>query len=153
MFVSITSTREVLAGPDAEINCPACGEMNVPAHTRQQTERFYLYGLVLVQRVTATIVTCGACGLELKSKVGIDQIDQYTARDLDLYLARNVSFVVKFIALASLLLFWAPIVGLVLAVIGLVSSSDGWTRTVSWVSLFLSGLLTALFVALLAIGP
>jgi predicted RNA-binding Zn-ribbon protein involved in translation (DUF1610 family) len=66
MFVSITSTREVLAGPDAEINCPACGEMNVPAPTRQQTERFYLYGLVLVQRVTATIVTCGACGVEIE---------------------------------------------------------------------------------------
>jgi transcription elongation factor Elf1 len=155
MFISITTTTEHRSGPEVEINCPGCGGFDVLAGTRQQTQRLHLYGLIPIQRVTTTIVTCGACGLELQSRIGVDQIAEYSARDLDLLLTRKVSFVVKFLALASLLLFWAPIVGLTLSVIALACSfrKGGWTKTMSFVSVLLSGLVTTAFVAMLVLAP
>jgi hypothetical protein len=68
--------------------------------------------------------------------------------------AHEVSFVFKFLAVVSLLLFFAPIVGLVLASVTVLGTfkSRTWPRTVGFLSLILSSLVSGAFVILQILG-
>jgi hypothetical protein len=76
----------------------------------------------------------------------------HSAAELSPYLSYEVSLVVKFLAIASILLFVAPIVGLVLAILTVLLSlkSGGWPRTLGVVALVLSGIVTMAFILILA---
>lgn len=101
-----------------------------------------------------TFVECSACRAKLRSSIDLDELGEYPHEDLDPFLSQDVSFVVKFLALASLVLCIAPIVGAVLALsaVWLTLKSTGWTRAVSRVALVLSTIVTSLFVLALLLG-
>jgi hypothetical protein len=73
---------------------------------------------------------------------------------LDNSSAPHGTFVTRFLALLSVVLCWAPFVGLVLAIPAVVLNrrARGWPRIVSWVGLALSAVVTALLVVILALG-
>jgi len=63
-----------------------------------------------------------------------------------------VPLVSRFLAFASVLLFWAPVVGFVLALSAVIANrkNSGWLKTTSWIGLILSLLVLILFGVALA---
>jgi hypothetical protein len=155
MDVLITTRSQKIPGPELEINCPKCGASRTSAASYEQRDALSLFFIIPLFTVTNTFVKCAACGAKLTSRLSIDELQPHSAAEVSPYLSHEVSFVVKFLAIASILLFIAPIVGLVLAVLTVILSlrSGGWPRTLGIVALVLSGFVTiSLFVLLAAAG-
>ena len=144
MDVLITTKTQTIAGPTVSINCPLCKAASVPAESFEQIERLELFFVIPLFRLRNTFVRCTACGRQLIATVTTEEIANYSAEALSHYLVGRVSLVGKFLALASVVLCWVPIVGLVLGIVGILVNlrTVGWPRTLSWIGTGLSALLT-----------
>jgi hypothetical protein len=149
MSILITSSSTKTPGPTLSINCPACQSTAVPADSMQQVDRLDLFYLLPFFQLRNTFVTCSACKKQLISSIGINEMADLNAADLSDHLVNHVSFINKFVAILSLLLFWIPIVGVGLGLLAIALNwkTTGWTKTVSFVGAGLAALvLTVLFV-------
>ncbi len=146
MGVLVTTQSSETPGPEIEINCPHCRRESVAADTFERHERLGLF-FVPLYNVRNTFVQCSACSRRLLVRVPASELASYEPQQLDRILVKRASFLVKFFALAGLLLFWAPMIGLVLAVVGLLGSarSGGWPKKVSIAATILAALVTVVF--------
>lgn len=125
------------------INCPSCGQANVPAeiieHVENVTEAFVLK----MASHTTWWVVCGGCKARLYSKLPAAELKQRTPDQLVGIVAPRVSLIHQFFAVASVVLAIAPFVGICMGLIAYFVNrkSPGWTRIVSKAGLWLTGLL------------
>jgi hypothetical protein len=104
-------------------------------------------GLIPVVKTRTTFVKCGGCKAKLTSRLGIEDLERCKHADVSQFLSDQVSFVFKFLAIFSLLLFMLPIFGLVLALATVMGTfrSRTWPRRLGVVSLVLSSIINAVF--------
>lgn len=154
MDVLIVAKSRKEPGAVIEIDCPRCGAAGVAAAPYRQVDDLCAFYFLPLFTLRNTFVECTACRTKLRSSVDLDELSQYPHDELNQFLAHEISFVVKFLALASLLLCLAPFIGLALAVITvlLTLKTPGWPRMLGRISLAVSGLLTLAFVVLLSMG-
>lgn len=125
------------------INCPSCGQTNVPAeiidHVENVTEAF----IVKLAKHTTWWVVCSGCKARLYSKLSGAELQQRTPDQIVGFVAPRVSLIHQLIAVASVVLAIAPFLGLCMALIAYFVNrkSAGWTRTVSKVGLWPTGFL------------
>lgn len=155
MSILLTTKTQQIPGPTVDINCPHCAASSVASASHEQVDRLGLFYIIPLFGLRNTFIRCGACGKQLTSKLRIDEIANYSADDLSHFLAGRVLLVNVFLAVASVLLFWAPIVGLILGVIAVLLNRRAapWLRTLSWVGMSLSAVITVAVVILLIMGP
>ena len=154
MDVLIVAKSRKEPGEVIEIDCPRCGAAGVAASPYRQVDDLCAFYFLPLFTIRNTFVECTACRTKLRSSVDLDELSQYSHGELNQFLAHEISFVVKFLAIASLLLCLAPFIGLALAVITvlLTLKMPGWPRILGRISLAVSGLITLAVVVLTSLG-
>lgn len=154
MDVLLVAKTRKEPGPALTICCPKCGADGVDAVAYRQVDDLCAFYFLKLFTISNTFVECSACRAKLRSSIDLDELGAYGQEELSQFLSHDVSFVVKFLAIASLVLCITPIVGAVLALIAvlLTLKTTGWTRTVSQVALALSTVVTGLFIMALLLG-
>lgn len=152
--ILITTKTQKTPGPTVTVNCPLCNATSVSAESFEQMDHLSLFYVIPLFRLRNTFVRCSACGKQLTANITIDEIADYSADELSYYLAGRVFLISRFLAVASVLLCWVPIVGLVLGICAVVANlrTVGCLRTLSWIGAVLSALVTIALVAILATG-
>jgi hypothetical protein len=84
----------------------------------------------------------------------LNDLERMHGLHIDEFLSYSPSFVFKFLAVVSLLICWAPIVGLIVAAIAVVGTRrfKGWPKVVSLVALVVSIVPTVFALIGLALG-
>jgi hypothetical protein len=149
LFLHIASQR--IPGPQIRIHCPWCGGRGVTAQTFDQREGFGLIIPSPEDSVTTTFAKCDACRRIMLAKVPAAELAGLSPEELEHLLAKRVSPVLKVLTILGLVLFWAPFLGLSLAVVALLWSlrTGGWTRTASVIATVLSATMTATVIVIL----
>jgi len=152
MLISVQSQEN--PGPELQIDCPKCGATSIHSTSYEQRDRLFLFFSIPTFGVTNTFVICGTCRTKLTSRLSIEELQQHSGIYSSHFLSYEIPFVVKFLVIASILLFIAPFVGLVLAIITVILTRDleGWPRTLGIVALVLSCIFTIAFFVALAMG-
>ena len=148
MFILWFVERQETPGPSVSINCPRCGEQGVVGQSFELLETLRLFDAIPLLKMRNTFVQCGGCKAKLASKLAVADLERYQGTGVSQFLSDGVSLVFKFLAIVSLLLFFTPILGLVLAGITVFGTfrSRTWPRTLGIISLVLSSILTVFFV-------
>ena len=154
MDVLINSRIQKTPGPTVTINCPACNAKSAPAESMHQVDQLELFYLLPIMKLRNTFVTCHECNKQLICSAPFDELDGLSVDDLSQHLVHHVSIIKKFLALASVLLCWAPFVGLVMGCISLAVNwrTTGWPKTLSYVGIGANALLTAALMIFIALG-
>lgn len=107
-----------------------------------------MFDAIPLLKMRTTFVECGGCKAKLASKLAVGDLKKYQGAGVSQFLSDEVSLVFKFLAIVSLLLFFTPILGLVLAGITVWGTFRfrTWPRTLGIVSLVLSSIVTVFFV-------
>src|SRR6266478_3178968 len=142
------------AGPEVAIDCLWCGRQSVKERTRQQTEWLTLFHFFPILRIRNVFVRCSACGKDMIARCSLAEVEHSNPVTLQHHLIRSESFVGRVCILVGLLLCWAPIVGLIPAIIGFFYRSQFGTamKTLSRIGLILSLLTTALGITALLLS-
>ncbi len=154
MDVILVAKSRKEPGPPIIIRCPRCGAEAIGANAYRQVDDLCAFYFLKLFTVRNTFVECSNCRAKLRSSVDLDELAQYRGDELDQFLSHDVSFVVKFLAIASLLLCIAPFVGAVLSLITvlLTLKSPGWTRTLARIALAISIVITGLALVAILLG-
>jgi hypothetical protein len=145
---------EVTPGPPATFACPRCGAGPVPADSYRRTEILSLFAVIPLGRTHMTHLVCGNCSAHLFTKLTLDDLYQCIGVDISRFVFYRVSFILKSLAVLSLLLCWAPVVGLGLSLITFIGTfkwPSVW-RTIAIICLVLSFVVTSLFIIVLILG-
>jgi hypothetical protein len=136
-------------GPPAQFLCPKCGRAGIGS-SHERHEELLAFHLLPVFWKTTTFVRCVNCKAKLQSTLGIADLTERQGTDISEYVSYEPSFVVKFFAIASFVLFWMPFVGLVLALIAFATTfgKRGWVRGLSIISLTFSSLITVALIVM-----
>jgi hypothetical protein len=147
--ILIVSKSRKEMGPSLIIRCPKCGAEAAPAIAYRQIDELSAFFFIKLLTVKNNFVECSKCRGRLRCDIDIDELEQYMHGELDQFLSHDVSFVVKFLAIASISLSIAPLVGLILSLVTvlLTLKSSGWTRTLARVGLVVSAIVTGLAIA------
>jgi len=145
---------EFISGEKVRIHCPVCETEDTLAQTFTEREQLSMLYFLPLCSMSNNFVRCLSCRSKLFTRLPLEELTEYHPEDLEPHLSHQASFVFKFLAAISLLLFFMPIVGLILAIIALTGTWNraGWPRTVSRISTVLSVLLSILFAVILALG-
>ena len=137
-------------GPAVKFHCLNCGNVSASGVAVQRVEQLMFLYLIPLFKWTTTSVRCLQCNAKVGCKLNIQELVQFHDADVTPYLTRG-SLIVNFLAITSLVVFWAPFMGLILAVVALIVTrrTPGWQRRASAVGLILSTLATLAVVALL----
>jgi predicted small integral membrane protein len=135
-----TSKTTRIPGPATRINCPKCGP-NTPALSYTLVEKMGVFFIPLFTQ-RETYLECARCGSARLVNVPLEGLGRYKADELDAHVFQRMSIVVKFLALASVLLACVPFLGLGFGLFGFWSSyrTGGWVKVVSIVGIVLSTL-------------
>jgi hypothetical protein len=138
-------------GPEVAIDCLWCGRQSVKAQTRQETGWLTLFHFVPFLRIRNVFVRCSACGKDMIAKCSLADVEHSSPVTLQQQLIKGESFVGRVCILLGALLCWAPMIGLIPAVIGFFFRNQFGPamKTLSWIGLILSLLTTALVIILL----
>ena len=138
--------RQISPGPVVQFTCPKCGQARSRGNSYELHDKFMALHFIPLWSTRTTYVACTSCRANLSSRLDIEELALYRDADVTPYLAYESSFVFKFAALAAVLLWWAPIVGLGLTVLALAGTwrVPGWPRTLAIVSAPLSLAMTVL---------
>ncbi len=144
-------------GPDLVIDCPVCHSRQVPAATYEERTREKLYGLLQVNDVQRSCVVCSNCGIALRSRLPVAELEGKAPDELADLIFVEASFLQKALAVIALVVALFPIVGLAVAAIALLVNRKmpSWPRTVSYVATgvsLLSSLTCGCFLGLGASG-
>jgi hypothetical protein len=143
--------KETPAG-STRINCPACGNLDVPGEILQRQETMMQNLVVPMGTHTTWWVVCSACRARLYSKLSAAGIAGKSPEELVGQIYYYVSFVNQFLAVAALVLAPAPALGQVMGLIAWLMNrkNPGWTRKLSKFA-FLASLVIPVAFILLAI--
>ena len=101
-----------------------------------------------------TYIVCDVCGTKLHTRLELNDLERMHGLQIDEFLSYSPSFVFKFLAITSLLICWAPVVGLIVAAIAMVGTRrfKGWPKTVSTIALVISIVPTVFLAVGVALG-
>jgi len=116
-FLLGTKANEV-SGPDVAIDCLWCGKQGTNGHSRKRTEWLTLFHLLPLFPFHTVFVRCDFCQKDMLAKCSLEELAQSNPLALKNLLVKRVSFVGKVCIVLGLLLCWAPLVGLIPAIIG-----------------------------------
>ncbi len=141
-------------GPSVRIDCAKCGGTDVAGKAHGRSETLRLLGAVPILKIRNTFVTCGSCGAQLRSRLSCEESASLEGADLRPFISYEVSFVVKFLAIASILLCVFPLLGFLLALTAVCCTvkAQGWPKALGFIALVVSSLITIPAVVLLALG-
>jgi hypothetical protein len=128
-FLLGTKANEAL-GPDVTIDCFWCGRQGTNAHSRERTEWLTLFHLLPLFPFHTVFVRCDSCQQDMIAKCSLAELAQSNPLTLKKLLVKRVSFVGKVCIVLGLLLCWAPLVGLIPAIIGFIYGRQygGWMK-------------------------
>ena len=154
MSLFYTAQYERRPGPSVRIDCGKCGGTDVAGKAYDQSETLRLLGVVPILKIRNTFVTCGVCGAQLRSRLSCQELVNLEGADLRPFISYEVSFVVKFLAVVSILLCVVPLLGLLLALTTVCCTLKvrGWPKTLGFIALIVSSLITIPVVVLLTLG-
>ena len=137
--------RQTTPGPLVQFDCPKCGAEQVFGSSFEWLDTFQALHVFPLYSTRNTYIWCSRCQAQLTSPLTLEELHEYQNADLTGFVAYDVSFVYKFLAIAALLLCWMPILGIVLSIIALAGTFRvrGWPRTLALISA-VPALLTAL---------
>jgi hypothetical protein len=143
MYLFLTTKSEQVSGPDVVIDCPNCGDRETLASSYELRERLCILFVIPVLFLRNTFVHCRTCNTRLTSGLTIGELEQHSSGNVSLFLSNPVPFIAKVIAIVALLVVWAPLVGLVMAILAMAVTRgrSGWPRVVAVIAFVLSGLL------------
>jgi hypothetical protein len=150
MIAGLTRWTET-PGPVVTFQCARCKNL-VTGSSRKRDERVYALGFIPTVSKTTTYVTCGGCKADFLSKLNLSELEQHKGVDISRYLYLTNSLVTLVLVVASAMLFWTPIVGLILAGIAVAITwkySGGWMKMLSRIAL---GLAVLVSIALVLLG-
>jgi hypothetical protein len=152
LFYSVKNEQR--PGPPVRTDCGKCGGKDVAGKACDQSETLRLLGVIPILKIRNTFVTCGSCGAQLRSRLSCQELVKLEGADLRPFIFYEVSFVVKFLAIASILLCVFPLLGFLLALTTVCCTLRvrGWPKTLGLIALILSSLITIPTVVLLALG-
>jgi hypothetical protein len=134
------STREY--GDDIRIHCPVCGARDVEASTYTQSERVRIVGFPVTWRNFWVI--CSSCEKHLISHRDVRELVGLPPEAVAPAIRPYTPFIARALAVLSLCVFWAPIVGLAMALVAVFANRrPGLWKKLSWVALGLTGILHA----------
>src|SRR5579872_6327245 len=133
-----------------DFDCPGCGAKGVEGRLTEQEDRLNLLYVVTVLKLVNTYVECSECRAVFTSKARAAEIVGLSPSEIGARLAPPTDFIGCAMAVLALLTCWAPIVGLVMALIALLLTfrAGGWPKIVSIVSLSLTGVAHVFFLFL-----
>jgi hypothetical protein len=136
--------RDTNKGPRLRIDCGRCGVSGAAASSRDLIDTIRLL-FVIPFRFTNTFVTCQSCGAKHISQLCCQDLKEHRDADVTPFVSYHVSFVVRFLAVMSLLLCLFPFLGLALSLIAVCSAykTRGWPRKLAMIAVLISGLVTA----------
>ena len=148
------SSEDEPAG-STRINCPSCGQIDVPAQIIQHVENVTEAFVLKMASHTTWWVVCGGCKARLFSKLPGPELRQRTPDQLVGFVAPRVSLIHQFLAIASVVLAITPFVGICMALIACFVNrkSPGRTRKVSKAGLWLTGTLHLGLLFLMLFAP
>ena len=106
------------AGPAVTVDCLWCGRRSVGAQTRQQTEWLKWLHLIPLLCIRNVFVRCSACGKDMIAKCAFADLGRISPVTLQRHLVKSQSLVGQVCIMLGVLLCWAPIVGMIPALIG-----------------------------------
>jgi hypothetical protein len=141
MFFFISSQRSE-AGPELIINCPICHARGVEASTYQLSDEL----------TKSNWVICDGCDAHLISSRSIFELPDLTEEELDRVIKPHTSFIFKTLAVLSILIGLAPIVGFVVGLAAVLGNRrTGFWNIVSWIG-FAMGLVSGAFTVAILIN-
>ncbi len=120
------------------MNCPACGTPDVQAQAWQQAEQILAFHLIPLGGERATTwVQCTQCRETLLSRVSLPELQILPPHQAGDWLRVRASLPAQLMAVLSVGLFWAPGIGLFVAILAwlLNRKSRSWTRKCSRIGL------------------
>ena len=149
----VAKSRKEL-GPPLTIHCPKCSTEDAQATAYRQVDDLCAFYFLKLMTLRNTFVECSRCRAKLRSSVDLDELPRYRGGELNQFLTHDISFVVKFLAIASVLMCIVPFVGPLLALITVIATlkSPGWARTLGRVSLVIGCIITGLAVVAILLG-
>lgn len=136
--------RKMIPAPEVSanlrINCPRCGAKETRAVCYTVRE---VLGLIVWHKTHW--VKCLACGTELYSRLPPKDLAGLPPDVLEGVVVFRRSFVARTVTLLAVLLFWTPLVGLMVSALAVILNwrSGGWPKRLSLIALVISALLTA----------
>jgi hypothetical protein len=151
--MSYSVRRETIPGASVLFCCPKCRKVSSGDACRF-VDTLMLVHLVPIFKLRNTYVVCRTCGTKLHTPLELDDLERMQGLQIDEFLTYSPSFVFKFLAVTSLLVCWAPIVGLIVAAIAVFGTRrfKGWPKNVSMVALVISVVVTTILLVGLAMG-
>jgi hypothetical protein len=142
----LLGTKAEVSGSDVTIDCLWCGRQGTNAQSHERTEWLTLFHFLPLFSFHTVFVRCDSCRKDMVAKCSLAELAQGNPLTLKHLLVKRVSFVGKVCIVLGLLLCWAPMVGLIPAIIGFVYGRrhEGWMKKMSLLGLILS-LLSTLF--------
>lgn len=141
-----TSEAEVIAEEFIQFECPRCGASDAVAQQLKHVGK--AYGLITVMVTTENVVLCEECGLESRSKIHPAELVSIPTDQIRDYIQPKIEFVAKFCIIISIVLCFAAMVTLPMAIYGFVSvrrKSRRWKK-LAMTGLVLSALWFVVFV-------
>ena len=140
MHIMMTAKSRRTAGPTVPINCPHCKGNSVRAESFEQVDHVMLFHVIPLFRLRNTFLKCTSCGRMSIAKLSIDELKGYSCDAISQFIVAYVPLVNRFVPIASVLLCWAPVVGLALGVFGIILNrkTNGWLKRISWIGTALS---------------
>lgn len=137
--------RKRVEGPEVEFHCPRCGP-ETPAESYRLEEKVSIFFMPIFT-FRNTFVACRGCGARRNVDLPLGRLGGLSADALEPHLSNDASFVFKLCAVLGAALFFTPVAGLALSLVGLVGSlrSGGWPKIVSIVGVVLGAVATAYF--------
>ena len=154
MDVLLVAKSRKEPGPPLTIRCPKCSTEDVQATAYRQVDDLCAFYFLTLMTLRNTFVECSRCRAKLRSSVDLDELPRYRSGELNQFLTHDISFVVKFLAIASVLMCIVPFVGPLLALITVLATlkHPGWARTLGRVSLVIGSITTGLAVVAILLG-
>ena len=150
MYIHVSSKKTEVAGPAVTFDCPVCGKLGVVGRTSEVTEVNTLFWVIPLFTACVRYVMCPECCHSWRTGLSLEQLGTIAREDLTRQLAVEVPFLVRFCIVLGLVAACVPIFGLVMAVVGTVSTRrcrSGW-RTAALVALALSAIGTAVVICM-----
>lgn len=144
------------AGPEVNVlQCLWCGGRSVKAQTWLRTDWLTLLHLIPLFRIRNVYVRCGTCQRDMIAKCSFNELEGMNPVTLHHHLVKSQSFVGLVCIILGVLLCWAPLIGIIPAVIGFCYRNQfgGALRVASWVSLIVSATISLAMAVLVILMP
>ncbi|HVS71029.1 MAG TPA: hypothetical protein VHQ47_07230 [Phycisphaerae bacterium] len=136
VFVTRTETR---SGPVIPFICPKCGQ-GVEGESTESIERTRLWGFIPILKFKNAFVACPSCGVRFTLALPIDRLAELQPAARGALVVSGAPKRAKILAIAACLVFWVPIVGVLVAGMAafFARGSKGWAKWTAMICLLLA---------------